>query len=110
MVARGPRSPGQLKKFYAPLPLLPTVEAMDEERHFKVGMSKFKLGQFLILLRCEVDLTKFRRQLLQRREWGRQQSVLATGRRGTTVQIQQIDTWWSSFGSDMGDLCPCSSR
>ncbi len=20
-----------------------------------------------------------------------------------TVQIQQIDSWWSSFGSDMGD-------
>ncbi len=98
-VPRGPGSLGQPKKFYAPLPLLLTVESMDEEevdaliiQHFKTGMSKFELGQFLISLRCEVDLTKFGRQLLQRREWGMQQSELATGIRGTMVQIQQIST------------------
>ncbi len=73
MVAGGPGSPGQPKKFYAPLPLLPIVESMDEEEvdalithHFKMGMSKFELGQFLITLGCKVDLTKFGRQLLQR--------------------------------------------
>ncbi len=72
VVARGPGSLGQPKKFYAPLLLLMTVEAMDEEEvdalihlHFKTGTSKFELGQFLISLRCEVDLTKFGRQLLQ---------------------------------------------
>ncbi len=35
---------------------------------------------------------------------GRRRSEPATGRRGMMVQIQQIDTWWSSFGSEMGDL------
>ncbi len=92
-----------------PLPLLPTVEAMDGEEvdaliawHFKTGMSKFELGQFLITLGCKVDLTKFRRQQLQRQERGMWQSEPSTGRRGTMVQIQQISTWQSIFGSDMG--------
>ncbi len=65
VVAGGPGSPGQPKKFYALLPLLTTVQVMDDEEvdaliewHFKTGMSKFQLGQFLILLGCEVDLTK----------------------------------------------------
>ncbi len=72
IVQGGPGSPGQLKKFYAPLPLLTTVLAYDKEdvdtmiyRHFKLGMSKFELGQFLIALRCDVDLSKIGRQLLQ---------------------------------------------
>ncbi len=69
-------------------------------------MSKFELGQFLISLGCEVDLSKFGRQLLQRREWGSQQSKPATGRRGMMVQIQQIDSWRSSFGSNQGDPVP----
>ncbi len=34
------------------------------------------------------------------------QSERATGRRGMTVQIQQISTWQSSFGSEMGDPMP----
>ncbi len=100
VVAGGPGSPGQLKKFYAPLPVLPTMESMDEEEvdaliqhHFKTGMSKFELGQFLIMLGCKVDLTKFRRQLLQRQERGMWQSEPSTGRRGVTVQIQQISAW-----------------
>ncbi len=66
--AGGVGTAGQPKKFYAPLLLLPTVESMDEEevdaliiRHFKTAMSKFELGQFLISLRSEVDLTKFGR-------------------------------------------------
>ncbi len=86
MVARGPGSSGQPKKFCMPLLLLPTVEAMDEEevdaliaRHFKTGMSKFELGQFLISLRYEVNLTNFGRQLLQRREQGMQHSEPPTG-------------------------------
>ncbi len=110
MVAGGPGSPGQLKKFYAPLPLLPTVESMDEEEvdtliecHFKMGMSKFELGQFLITVGCKVDLTKFGRQLLQHCERGMQQSEPATGRRGLTLQIQQISEWWSIFGSEHGE-------
>ncbi len=73
-------------------------------------MSKFELGQFLISLGCEVDLTKFGRQLLQCREWGMQQSEPATGRRGTMVQIQQISTWRSSFGSKMGDPMPLQQQ
>ncbi len=66
VIQGGPGSPGQPKKFYALLPLLPTVLAHDEEdvdamidRHFKLGMSKFELDQFLIALGCEVDLSKF---------------------------------------------------
>ncbi len=72
VVPGGPGSVGQPKKFYASLPLLATVLAYDEEdvdtmiyRHFKLGMSKFELGQFLITLGCDVDLTKIGRQLLQ---------------------------------------------
>ncbi len=72
IVQGGPGSLGQPKKFYAPLPLLTMVLAHDEEdvdamvyRHFKLGMSKFELGQFLITLRCDVDLSKIGRQLLQ---------------------------------------------
>ncbi len=75
VIPGGPGSAGQLKKFYASLPLLAMVLAYDEEdvdamiyRHFKLGMSKFKLGQFLITLGCDVDLTKIGRQLLQIRE------------------------------------------
>ncbi len=92
-----------------PFPLLPTMEAMDEEEvdalsawHFKTGMSKFKLGQVLIMLGCKVDLTKLGRQLLQRREWDMWQSEPSTGRRGMTMQLQQISAWSSVFGSDMG--------
>ncbi len=73
-------------------------------------MYKFELGQFLISLGCEVDLSKFRRQLLQHQERGSQQSEPATGRRGMMVMIQQIDSWRSSFGSDQGDLAPPQLR
>ncbi len=75
-VEGGPESPSQLAKFYAPVPVLPIVDPFDEEevgilidRHFRIGMSEFELGQFLIKLRCNVDLTKFGRALLQKREW-----------------------------------------
>ncbi len=51
----GPGSPGQLVKFYTPVPVLSIVDPFDEEevdglidRHFRIGMSKFELGQFLI--------------------------------------------------------------
>ncbi len=58
--------PGQPKKSYTPVPVLPIVDFIDEdevdtliERHFRTGMSKFELGQFLIMLGCKVNLTKF---------------------------------------------------
>ncbi len=43
---------------------------------------------------------------MQRREWGLQQSELSTRKRGTTVQIQQISSWRSVYGSDMGGPMP----
>ncbi len=56
---------GQPKKFYAPLPLLTMLVLHAEEdvdamifRHFKLGMSKFELGQFLIMAGGDVDMTK----------------------------------------------------
>ncbi len=66
-------------------------------------MSNFELGQFLIMLGCKVDLTKFGWALLQRREWGLQHSEPATGRRGMMLQIQQVSSWRSIYGSEMGD-------
>ncbi len=113
VVQGGPGSLGQPKKFYTPLPLLMMVQVMDEDdmdamidRHFKTGISKFELGQFLITLGCEVDLSKFGRHLLQHHEQGSQQSEPSTGRRGTTVMLQQIDSWRSIQGSEMGDPAP----
>ncbi len=66
-------------------------------------MSRFELGQFLIGLGCKVDLTKFRWTLLQRWEQGSQCSELSTGRRGMTLQLLQISSWRSVYGSEMGD-------
>ncbi len=80
------------------------------DRHFKLGMSKFELGQFLIALGCEVDLSKFRKQLLQFREWGSQRSEPSTRRRGMTTMLQQITTWCSVAGSEMGDPAPAPQQ
>ncbi len=75
VVLGGPGSVGQPKKFYALLPQLTMVVLNAEEDvdamifwHFKLGMSKFELGQFLITLGADVDLSKIGRQLLQSRE------------------------------------------
>ncbi len=113
IVPGGPGSAGQPKKFFTLLPLLVTVLAHSEEdvdtmvfRHFKLGMSKFELGQFLITLGCDVDLRKIGRQLLQSRERGSQQSEPSTGQRGQTRMLQQITSWRSVLGNEMGDPAP----
>ncbi len=114
IVPEGPGSAGQPKKLYTLLPLLATVLAYREEDvdamifwHFKLGMSKFELGQFLITLGCDVDLSKVGRQLLQSRERGSQRSEPSMGRRGQmTMMLQQITSWRSILGSEMGDPAP----
>ncbi len=112
----GPGSPGQPVKFYALVLVLLIVDPFDEEevnilidQHFHIGMSKFELGQFLIKLGCNVNLTKFGRALLQKWERGLQCSELATGRQGMTLQTQQISSWQSGYGSKMGDIVPLQS-
>ncbi len=109
----GLRSPGQPSKFYAPVLILPIAEVMDDdevdaliERYFQLGISRFELGQFLIMLGCKVNLTKFGRVLLQRCELGSQSSELSTGKRGMMLQIQQISSWQSVYSSEMGDPMP----
>ncbi len=54
------------------MPVLPIVDFLENEEvdiliehHFQNGMSKFELGQFLIMLGCQVDLSKFGWALLQ---------------------------------------------
>ncbi len=114
IVLGGPGSLGQPKKFYALLPLLTMLVFYAEEdvdamifQHFKLGMSKFELGQFLITLGGEVDLTKVGRQLLQSRERGTQRAEPSMGRRGqTTSMLHQISAWRSVMGSEMGDSVP----
>ncbi|MCP4539772.1 MAG: hypothetical protein GY832_21755, partial [Chloroflexi bacterium] len=58
-------SAGQPRKFYAPLPQLTMlVRYADEDvdamvdRHFKLGMPRLELGQYLIGVGGDVDLTK----------------------------------------------------
>ncbi|MCP4544095.1 MAG: hypothetical protein GY832_43850 [Chloroflexi bacterium] len=72
-------SAGQPRKFYAPLPQLTTLVLYADEdvnamvnRHFKLGMPRLELGQYLISVAGDVDLTKVGRQLLQSQEWGMQ--------------------------------------
>ncbi len=108
---------GQPTKFYAPAPLLETVGDLDYDEldalmkwHFKLGMSWYELGQFLIQLGCPVDLTKFSRMLLQKREHGQQQGKPQTGRRGLKVDVQQVASWHSVFRSQMGDAMPHPSH
>ncbi len=102
---------GQPKKFYAPLPLLTTLVLYAEEdvdamifQHFKLGMSRFELGQYLITMGADVDMTKVGRQLMQSRERGAQRMEPSMGRRGqVTSMLDQISAYRSVVGSEMGD-------
>ncbi len=53
-----------------------------------------------------MDLTKVGRQLLQSREQGTQRTEPSTGRRGVMMMLDQINTYCSVVGSEMGDLVP----
>ncbi len=70
---------GQPRKFYVLLhQLMMLVLFADEDvdamvfRHFKVGMPRLKLGQYLISVGGDMDMTKVGRQMLQSRERGTQ--------------------------------------
>ncbi len=70
---------GQPRKFYTPLPQLTTLVLFaDEEvdamihRHFKLGMPRLELGQYMIAHGAEVDMSKVGRQMQQSREQGTQ--------------------------------------
>ncbi|MCP4548669.1 MAG: hypothetical protein GY835_19605 [bacterium] len=75
-------------------------------RHFKLGMPRLELGQYLITQGAQVDMTKVGRQLQQARERGAQRTEPQTGRRGLVQTLEQIDTFRSVIGSEMGDLVP----
>ncbi len=51
-------------------------------------------------------MTKVGRQMLQSRERGLQRTEPSTGRRGVMTALDQIHTYRSIFGSEMGDLVP----
>ncbi len=106
-------SVGQPKKFYAMLPQLPMLVLFADEdvdamvsRHFKLGMPRLELGQYLISHGAEVDLSKEGRHMMQARERGAQRVEPQTGRRGVTTALQQISTYRSIVGSEMGDPVP----
>ncbi len=70
-------------------------------------MSRFELGQYLITLGGDVDMTKVGRQLMQSRERGAQRTEPATGRRGQVMSmLDQISAYRSVVGSKMGDPVP----
>ncbi|MCP4548066.1 MAG: hypothetical protein GY835_16505 [bacterium] len=101
---------GQPRKFYAPLPKLSTLVLYADEdvdamvgRHFKLGMPRLELGQYLIANGADVDITKEGRQMQQARERGTQRTELQTGRRGMVTALDQINSYRSVFGSEMGD-------
>ncbi len=103
----------QPKKFYAALPQLPMLVLYADEdvdamfyRHFKLGMPRLELGQFIIGVGGHVDLSKVGRQMLQARERGTQQTEPQTGRRGVMTALDQINTYRSVVGSEMGDPVP----
>ncbi len=50
-----------------------------------------------------MDLTKVGRQMLQSQEWGTQRTEAGTGRSGGTMALDQINTYRSVVGSEMGD-------
>ncbi len=106
-------SAGQPRKFYAPLPQLSMLVLYADEdvdamisRHFKVGMPRLELGQFMIAHGADVDLSKVGRQMLQSRERGAQRTEPQMGRRGMTTALEQINTYRSVVGSEMGDPVP----
>ncbi len=56
---------GQPRKFYAPLPQLTMLVLYADEdvdamffRHFKLGMPRLELGQFIIAMGGDVDMSK----------------------------------------------------
>ncbi len=111
--AGGIGTAGQPKKFYVPLPRLMTlVHYADEDvdamvnRHFKLGMPRLELGQYIIGVGGDVDLTKVGRQMLQFRERGMMRTEPLTGRRGITTTLDQINAYRSVVGSEMGDPVP----
>ncbi|MCP4545849.1 MAG: hypothetical protein GY835_05205, partial [bacterium] len=104
---------GQPRKFYAPLPQLDMLVLFADEDvdtminwHFKVGMPRLELGQFMIAHGADVDMSKVGRQMLQSRERGAQRMELPTGRRGVTTALDQINTYHSIVGSELGDPVP----
>ncbi|MCP4544725.1 MAG: hypothetical protein GY832_47100, partial [Chloroflexi bacterium] len=104
---------GQPKKFYVPLLQLPTLVLYADEdvdaminRHFKLGMPRLELGQYSIGMGGDVELTKVGRQMLQFRERGMQRMEPSTGRRGVTTMLDQINTYRSVVGREMGDPVP----
>ncbi|MCP4549215.1 MAG: hypothetical protein GY835_22405, partial [bacterium] len=111
--AGGVGSPGQPQKFYASLPQLTTLVLFADEdvdamvgRHFKLGMPRLELGQYLIAHGAQVDMSKEGKRMLQVRERGAQRVEPQTGRRGLTTALQQISTYRSVVGSEMGDPVP----
>ncbi|MCP4549659.1 MAG: hypothetical protein GY835_24655, partial [bacterium] len=111
--AGGVGSPGQPQKFYAALPQLATLVLFADEDvdamfcwHFKLGMPRLELGQYLIAHGAQVDMSKEGKQMQQAREWGAQRVEPQTGRRGLTTALQQISTYRSVVGSEMGDPVP----
>ncbi|MCP4549733.1 MAG: hypothetical protein GY835_25025, partial [bacterium] len=61
---------GQPRKFYAPLPQQSTLVLFADEdvdamirRHFKLGMPRLELGQFMIAHGADVDMSKVGRQM-----------------------------------------------
>ncbi|MCP4545746.1 MAG: hypothetical protein GY835_04675 [bacterium] len=69
-------------------------------------MPRLELGQYLIAQGAQVDMTKVGRQMLQARERGAQRTEPQTGRRGLTAALDQIDTYRSVVGSELGDPVP----
>ncbi len=70
---------GQPRKFYALLPQLTTLVLYTDEdvdamifRHFKLGMPRLELGQYLIASGADMDMSKVGRQMLQSQERGTQ--------------------------------------
>ncbi len=111
--AGGVGPPGQPQKFYAALPQLATLVLVADDdvdamfgRHFKLGMPRLELGQYLIAHGAQVDMSKEGKHMLQARERGAQRVEPQTGRRGLTTALQQISTYRSVVGSEMGDPVP----
>ncbi|MCP4548085.1 MAG: hypothetical protein GY835_16600 [bacterium] len=111
--AGGLGTPRQPRKYYAPLPQLETLVLFADEdvdamfrRHFKLGMPRLELGQYLITQGAQVDMTKVGRQMQQAQERGAQRTEPQMGCRGLVTTLDQIDSFRSVIGSEMGDPVP----
>ncbi|MCP4545094.1 MAG: hypothetical protein GY835_01355, partial [bacterium] len=67
---------------------------------------RLELWQYLIAQGAQVDMTKEGRQRMQMRERGPQRTEPQTGCRGLVVALDQIDTYRSIIGSELGDPVP----